>query len=47
MAREAGVERLVLTHMEPGTDLRGTRTEGSAAFGAPVDIAIENERYQV
>jgi ribonuclease BN (tRNA processing enzyme) len=47
MARDAGVERLVLTHMEPGTDLHRTRNDGSAAFGAPVDIAIENERYDV
>jgi ribonuclease BN (tRNA processing enzyme) len=47
MARDAGVERLVLTHMEPGTDLHRTRSEGTASFGAPVDIAIENERYDV
>jgi ribonuclease BN (tRNA processing enzyme) len=47
MARDAGVERLVLTHMEPGTDLHRTRTDGSTAFGAPVDIAIENERFDI
>ena len=45
MARAAGVGRLVLTHLWPEGDPEAYRQEGAAAFGAPVDIAITNERY--
>jgi ribonuclease BN (tRNA processing enzyme) len=47
MARSAGVRRLVLTHLPPGADADECRKDGSAAFGEPVDIATENERYDV
>ena len=47
MARAAGVGRLVLTHLQPGTDPNESRREGTAAFGREVDIAEENERYEV
>lgn len=46
MARLAGVGRLVLTHLEPGTDRERSQREGSEAFGKPVEIATENERYE-
>ncbi len=45
MAREAGVGRLVLTHLYPLTDANAARAAGSAAFGAPVSLAKTHERY--
>ena len=45
--REAGVGRLVLTHQQPGTDLEAIVAEGSAAFGRPVEVAIEGTVYEV
>lgn len=47
MARKAGVSRLVLTHLQPGTDPERSKAEGTEAFGADVDVAVENERYEV
>ena len=47
MARSAGVRRLVLTHRWPGSDPEAYRAEGSEAFGAPVEIAADNERYDL
>lgn len=47
MAREAGVDRLVLTHLEPGTDPEASRREATQAFGKPVSVAEENEDYEV
>lgn len=47
MARAAGVQRLVLTHLEPGTDPDRSRAEGSSAFGGPVDVASEHAVYVV
>jgi ribonuclease BN (tRNA processing enzyme) len=47
MARAAGVARLVLTHLWPEFDPEAFRVEGSEAFGAPVEIAITNERYDL
>jgi ribonuclease BN (tRNA processing enzyme) len=38
-AREAGVGRLVLTHLWPGVDREAARSEATAAFGAPVEMA--------
>lgn len=38
-ARQAGVGRLVLTHLWPGVDREAARSEAAAAFGAPVDVA--------
>ena len=45
--REAGVGRLVLTHQQPGTDPAATLAEGTAAFGRPVDVAIEGMVFEV
>jgi len=47
MARDAGVGRLVLTHLWPGSDPDHHRRAGSEAFGSPVDIAVDNERYDL
>lgn len=47
MAREAGVRRLVLTHRWPDSDPDHHRRVSSAAFGSPVEIAIDNERYDL
>ena len=46
MAREAGVERLVLTHYWPdlGRDLQD---EAFQAFRGPVELAVQGETYQV
>ena len=47
MARAAGVSRLLLTHQWPEYDPERFRVEGSEAFGAPVDIAVTHERYDL
>lgn len=47
LARDAGAARLLLTHFWPGNDREQTRAEAEASFGASVDIAIENEEYQL
>lgn len=47
MAAEAGVRRLVLTHLWPGTDPEQHRQVGSEAFGRPVDVASIDERYEL
>jgi ribonuclease BN (tRNA processing enzyme) len=47
MARQAGVARLVLTHISPGVDRAASQAEGSAAYGATVDVATEHARFEV
>jgi ribonuclease BN (tRNA processing enzyme) len=47
MARAAGVDRLVLTHLQPGTDPEESRREATETFGKPVSVAEENEDYEV
>jgi ribonuclease BN (tRNA processing enzyme) len=47
MTRAAGVPRLLLTHLWPEGDPEAYRTEAAEAFGAPVEIAITNERYDL
>lgn len=47
MAREAGVERLILTHLLPGADAEAHRRIAEGAFGAPVEIATTNTRYDL
>jgi ribonuclease BN (tRNA processing enzyme) len=46
-ARAAGVRRLVLTHLWPMLDPHVSQADGSDAFGAPVDVASVDARYQV
>ena len=45
-ARQAGVGRLVLTHLLARTDRAAAESEGSAAFGRPVEMARVGERYE-
>jgi ribonuclease BN (tRNA processing enzyme) len=47
MCRAAAVERVVLTHLVPGSDADVVRAEGTAAFGATVDIARPHATYEV
>lgn len=47
MSKAAGVGRLVLTHVEPGTDLAQTKELGAAAFGAPVEVAVEDMEFEL
>ena len=46
-AREAGARRLVLTHIWPTIDAERSRTEATAAYGGPVEVAVTNERYEL
>ena len=45
-ARAAGVRHLVLTHLWPTLEPESARSEGSEAFGAPVEVASTGARYQ-
>jgi ribonuclease BN (tRNA processing enzyme) len=47
MAREAGAKRLVITHIMPRINSEDSRTEATAAFGRPVDVAQPNQTYLV
>jgi ribonuclease BN (tRNA processing enzyme) len=47
IAREAGAQRLVLTHLPPGTDVGVRRAEAEAAFGGPVEVARPGDRFEV
>jgi ribonuclease BN (tRNA processing enzyme) len=38
-AASAGVRRLVLTHLIPGSDPEAHRSEAAAAYGGPIDVA--------
>lgn len=44
-AKEAGVKRLLLTHIAPVIDREESRAEAEAAYGGAVDLAVENETY--
>ena len=39
-ARDAGVKRLVLTHLVPGSDPEAHRAEAEAAYGDSVEVAL-------
>jgi ribonuclease BN (tRNA processing enzyme) len=47
LARDAGVGRLVLTHLAPGLDREEQRSAAAAAFGGPVDLAQPNMSFAV
>ena len=47
MAAEAGVGRLLLTHLAPGTDAAAVSQEAGDAFGAPVELVEVDRRYEV
>jgi ribonuclease BN (tRNA processing enzyme) len=44
-ARDAGVERLVITHLWPRVDRAAARAEAEAAFGGEVSVAAVGDRY--
>jgi ribonuclease BN (tRNA processing enzyme) len=46
-AREAGVKRVVLTHISDELDELWARSEAADAFGGPVDVAREGATYRV
>src|SRR5919109_1686438 len=46
-AREAGVKRVVITHISDELDATWARTEASKAFGGPVHVAQEGAAYDV
>ena len=46
-AREAGAQRVVLTHISDELDATWARKEASEAFGAPVEVAVEGSVYEV
>ena len=46
-AREAGVKRVVITHISDELDFSWARTEASKAFGGPVDVAREGAVYRI
>lgn len=46
-AREAGARRLLLTHFWPTLRAEDMQAEAVESFGAPVEIAVQNERYDV
>lgn len=47
MAAEAGVSRLVLTHLAPGLDSARSLSEAEAEYGAPVELARAGHRLAV
>jgi len=46
-AREAGVGRVVLTHLSDELDLDLARDQAAEAFGGPVDVAAEGATYDI
>jgi ribonuclease BN (tRNA processing enzyme) len=46
-ARAAGAKRVVLTHISDELDPTWARKQGAAAFGAPVDMAVEGDVYEI
>ena len=45
-ARDAGVGRLVLTHLLARVDRQASFAEASAAFGRPVEMAEVGKRFE-
>jgi ribonuclease BN (tRNA processing enzyme) len=46
-AKQAGVKRVVITHISDELDSTWARTEASKAFGGPVQVAREGAVYEV
>jgi ribonuclease BN (tRNA processing enzyme) len=46
LARSAGVERLLLTHMTPGIDAAAQQADAAAVFAGPVDVAALHKIYR-
>jgi ribonuclease BN (tRNA processing enzyme) len=47
LARDAGITRLLLTHLPPGADPDAHRAEAEAAFGAPVEVVTQHATYEL
>jgi ribonuclease BN (tRNA processing enzyme) len=47
LARDAGVRRLVLTHLIPGSDPEAHRAEAEAAYGGPVEVALPGMTFTI
>ncbi len=47
LARAAGVGRLVLTHLVPGSDPDAHRAEAEAAYGGPVEVALPGRTFTI
>lgn len=47
MAAAAGVDRLLLTHLAPGSDTAAFQHEAASAFGRPVRVVDVDNRYEV
>lgn len=46
-AKRAGARRLLVTHIAPVVDREAARTEAAAAYGGAVEVAAENQTYDV
>ncbi len=46
LARDAGVGRLVLTHLVPGLDPEAQRAAAAGAYGGPVEVAVTGGDYR-
>ena len=46
-ARDAGADRLVITHIGPTIDHADSQAEASLAYGAPVELAAPGARYLI
>ena len=47
MARDAGIPRLIVTHLTPGTDPQQATREAAEAFGGDVELATAGVTYTV
>jgi ribonuclease BN (tRNA processing enzyme) len=45
--RRAGAQRLVITHFSDEMDAGWARDQAEAAFGGPVDVAVEGDVYEI
>lgn len=46
-AREADARRLIITHLPPGADKAAHQAEAAEAYGADVEVATMNSRYEI
>jgi ribonuclease BN (tRNA processing enzyme) len=47
LAAEAGAGRLLLTHLQPGTDADRQLVDARAEFTGPVELAVQHETYDL
>jgi len=47
MTRDAGIPRLIITHLTPGTDPQRAAREAAEAFGADVEVATAGATFAV